>query len=99
MSINFNPSFNSILSTKLTGASSVKPPENSIQKNLLNGLKKSNELQNTQDASISDLLSGKNSDINSVVADVAKADMNFKLLVGVRDKLVDAYKETMKMQV
>jgi len=34
-----------------------------------------------------------------VVASVAKADMSFKLLVGVRDKLVEAYKETMKMQV
>ena len=41
----------------------------------------------------------KNQDINSVVADVAKADMSFKLLVGVRNKLVTAYKETMKMQV
>ena len=99
MSINFNPSFNSVLSTKMNGVGAVKPPTNNIQQNLTESLKKSNELQNTANASISDLLTGKNQDINSVVADVAKADMSFKLLVGVRDKLVSAYKETMKMQV
>jgi flagellar hook-basal body complex protein FliE len=99
MSINFNPSFNSILSTKMPGVGGVKPPANNIQKNLTNGLKKSNELMNQGNASVSDMLTGKNQDINSVVADVAKADMSFKLLVGVRDKLVAAYKETMKMQV
>ena len=38
-------------------------------------------------------------DINAVVASVAKSDMSFKLLVGVRNKLVEAYKETMRMQV
>jgi flagellar hook-basal body complex protein FliE len=46
-----------------------------------------------------DLLGGKQQDINAVVASVAKADMSFKLLVGVRNKLVEAYKETMRMQV
>ncbi|MCK5172468.1 MAG: flagellar hook-basal body complex protein FliE [Planctomycetes bacterium] len=99
MSVNFNPSFNSVLSTKLGGVNSIKPPENNTGKNLIDGLRKTNELMNVEQASISDMLTGKNQDINSVVADVAKADMSFKLLVGVRDKLVAAYKETMKMQI
>ncbi len=59
---------------------------------------KVNGLQNEANASITDLLTGKQQDINTVVASVAKADMSFKLLVGVRNKLVEAYKETMKMQ-
>ncbi len=99
MSINFNPSFDSVLSTKIGGVNAMKPPKNNVGKNLIDGLKKTNELMNIEQASISDMLTGKNQDINSVVADVAKADMSFKLLVGVRDKLVDAYKETMKMQI
>ena len=49
--------------------------------------------------SIKDLLSGKNDDITSVVSAVAKADMSFKLLVGVRNKLIVAYKQTMNMQL
>ena len=46
-----------------------------------------------------DLLSGKQQDVNAVVADVAKADMSFKMLVGVQQMLVEAYKETMRMQI
>lgn len=54
-------------------------------------------LQQSSDASIKDLLSGKNEDITSVVAAAAKADISFKLLVGVRNKLIEAYKQTMNM--
>ncbi|HUW17735.1 MAG TPA: flagellar hook-basal body complex protein FliE [Sedimentisphaerales bacterium] len=57
------------------------------------------DLQQSSDTSIKDLLSGKNADITSVVSAVAKADMGFKLLVGVRNKLIEAYKETMSMAV
>jgi flagellar hook-basal body complex protein FliE len=53
----------------------------------------------TSDASVADLLSGKNMDINSVVMAAAKADASFKLLVGVRNKLIEAYKQTMNMQI
>ncbi|HSV98628.1 MAG TPA: flagellar hook-basal body complex protein FliE [Sedimentisphaerales bacterium] len=56
-----------------------------------------NEMQNASDASIQDLLTGKTSDINSVVSAVAKADVSFKVLVGVRNKLIEAYKQTMNM--
>ncbi len=55
------------------------------------------EVQQSSDMSIKDLLSGKNEDIISVVSAAAKADMSFKLLVGVRNKLIEAYKQTMNM--
>lgn len=57
------------------------------------------DLQQSSNTSIKDLLAGKNSDITSVVASVAKADMSFKLLLGVRNKLIEAYKQTMNMQL
>lgn len=57
------------------------------------------DLQQNSDMSVKDLLAGKNEDITSVVAQVAKADMSFKLLVGVRNKLIEAYKQTMSMQL
>jgi flagellar hook-basal body complex protein FliE len=60
-------------------------------------LAKVDDLQQSSDISIKDLLSGKNEDITSVVSAVAKADMSFKLLVGVRNKLIEAYKQTMNM--
>jgi len=70
-------------------ANAVKAVENYISK--------VDDLQQSSDMSIKDLLSGKNGDILSVVSAVAKADMSFKLLVGVRNKLIEAYKQTMNM--
>ena len=58
---------------------------------------KVDDLQKESDISIKDLLSGKNEDITSMVSAVAKADISFKLLVGVRNKLIEAYKQTMNM--
>ncbi len=57
------------------------------------------DLQRSSDMSIKDLLAGRNSDITSVVTAVAEADLSFKLLIGVRNKLIEAYKQTMNMQI
>ncbi len=62
-------------------------------------ISKTNNLQELSDTSIKDMLSGKNEDITTMVSAVAKADMSFKLLVGVRNKLIEAYKQTMNMQL
>ncbi|MHC4460006.1 MAG: flagellar hook-basal body complex protein FliE [Planctomycetota bacterium] len=62
-------------------------------------ISKVDDLQQLSNASIKDLLTGKSEDIASVVSAVAKADMSFKLLVGVRNKLIEAYKRTMNMQL
>ena len=57
------------------------------------------DLQQSSDASIQDLLAGKNNDITSVISQVAKADSSFQVLVGVRNKLIEAYKQTMNMSL
>lgn len=62
-------------------------------------ISKVEEIQKDADASAVDLLTGKNQDITSVVSSVAKADMSFKLLIGVRNKLIEAYKQTMNMSI
>jgi len=49
--------------------------------------------------SIQDLLTGKSQDLLPVVAEVAKADMSFKLLMAVRNKVIEAYKQTINMQI
>jgi len=48
---------------------------------------------------IRDLVTGKTQDILPVVQAVAKADLSFKLLVGVRNKVIEAYRQTMNMQL
>ena len=100
MNVSLNPQISSISlnmpAEKLPGSS-----EGGVNfgKAVSKSLRDANEHQNEANMSISDLLSGKSQDVNSVIATVAKADMSFKLLVGVRNKLVEAYKETMKTQL
>lgn len=62
-------------------------------------LSKVDDLQQSSNTLIKDLLAGKNEDITSVVSAMAKADISFKLLVGVRNKLIEAYKQTMNMSL
>jgi flagellar hook-basal body complex protein FliE len=55
--------------------------------------------QQASTAAIQELVSGTSGDVLPAVAAVAKADMSFKLLMGVRNKIIDAYKQTMNMQI
>lgn len=56
-------------------------------------------LQQQADHSVRELLSGKSDNVHAVVMSVVKADLSFKLLVELRNKLVDAYKQTMNLRV
>lgn len=104
MSVQFNPAIGS--TNPLQGADFLRTnqtdgrqPAGDFQKAVEQSLEKVNDQQNQANLSVVDLLSGKQQDVNTVVAEMAKADMSFKLLVGVRNKLVEAYKETMRMQI
>lgn len=108
--INFNANINSVLGSPYGVAPNTKIPlpqaetaaaENTDFTKTIEAvgkhISKVDDLQQSSDMSIADLLAGKNMDITSVVSEVAKADMSFKLLVGVRNKLIEAYKQTMNM--
>ena len=58
-----------------------------------------NDLQVQADESVAELAAGRASNIHEVVVNVAKADLSFKLLLELRNKLVEAYQKTMNMQV
>jgi len=82
---------------KLSGQDDKKTEFSATVKAIGRHLSAVDELQQTSDSSIKELLSGKNQDVTSVVAAVAKADMSFKLLIGIRNQLIEAYKQTMNM--
>ncbi len=97
------PDQQSVQSKNNSGMPKVGSPDNTktgfdnAVKAIDNYISKVDDLQTSSDMSIKDLLSGKNEDITSVVSAVAKADLSFKLLVGVRNKIIEAYKQTMNM--
>lgn len=100
--INLNADVSSVLAqtSKLMsegGGDAKKTGFNETVKAVEKYISKVDDLQQSSDASIKELLTGKNEDITSVVSAVAKADMSFKLLVGVRNKLIEAYQQTMNM--
>jgi flagellar hook-basal body complex protein FliE len=77
-----------------------KPPEKTdfgqVLKNYIGQVDKD---QQASSEAIRQLLAGKSQDVLPVVAAVAKADLSFKLLMGVRNKVIEAYKQTMNMQI
>ncbi len=103
MQVNYNPNIHRAYGQNISNNSNIEKNngenKSDFAKNINSYIKKVNSDQLNSEASIQDLLTGKNQDINSVVASVAKADSSFNLLVGVRNKLIDAYKETMRMQL
>ena len=58
-----------------------------------------NQDQQSAAQAIQQLLTGKSQDVLPVVAAVAEADLSFKLLMGIRNKVIEAYKQTMNMQI
>ncbi len=70
-----------------------------FSKTLMNVVGEVDDKQQVSQTAIQDLLAGKTRDVLPVVMAVAKADMSFKLLIGVRNKVIEAYKQTMNMQV
>lgn len=58
-----------------------------------------NELQNQSDVQIRKFLAGEGPDIHTVILAVNKADLSFQLMMQIRNKLVQAYQELMRIQV
>lgn len=58
-----------------------------------------NQLQKTADTKMQQLATGKTSDIPEVMMAVEKADIALRLMVQVRNKIIEAYQDIMKMQV
>ncbi|MFW6133306.1 MAG: flagellar hook-basal body complex protein FliE [Planctomycetota bacterium] len=66
---------------------------------LQNYLGEVNQSQQGATQAVEHLLSGRTDDVLPAVTAMAEADMSFKLLVGVRNKMIEAYKQTLNMQV
>lgn len=58
-----------------------------------------NELQKASDKGMQDLATGKTDNVADVMIAAEKADIALRVMVQVRNKIVDAYQEIMKMQV
>lgn len=76
-----------------------KAPEKSFGEMLKSHLSEVNHMQNSADTAIQKLASGQSKDIHNTMVAIEKADVAFQLTMQVRNKMLDAYQEIMRMQV
>ncbi len=73
--------------------------EKSFADTLKDAIGSVNQLQKTADVQMQKLATGKAESIPDVMIAAEQADIALKLMVQVRNKVIDAYHEIMKMQV
>ncbi len=66
---------------------------------LKSAISTTNELQKQSDQEIQKLMAGESVDLHTTMIAVQKADLSFQMMMQVRNKLVQAYQEIMRMQV
>ncbi|MGZ3688466.1 MAG: flagellar hook-basal body complex protein FliE [Bdellovibrionota bacterium] len=66
---------------------------------LRNSVDKVNTMQHQADVAISELVAGRSKNIHETMLSIERADTSLKLMMQVRNKVLDAYKEIMRMQV
>jgi flagellar hook-basal body complex protein FliE len=66
---------------------------------LKQSVEKVNEYQHHADSAIKELVAGRSKNIHETMLAIERADTSLKLMMQVRNKMLDAYKEIMRMQV
>lgn len=62
-------------------------------------VKDTNESSLVADKKLQDVAAGRNKDLHGAVLAMEKADVNFRLISQVRNKVIEAYREILRMQV
>ena len=70
-----------------------------IEQNFDKLLQQVNQQQLTAEAKQVELLTSENKDIHGTMIALEKADISMRLMLQIRNKLVSAYEEVMRMQV
>jgi len=80
-------------------AKAADNPGNSFSDALTSAISDVNSLQSEAGKAIDKMVSGEASDLHGVMIAVEKARTSFDLLMEIRNKTIDAYRELMRTQV
>ncbi len=58
-----------------------------------------NQAQDQAEGEARNLMVGESADMHTAMLAVQKADLSFQMMMAVRSKLIDAYREVMRMQM
>lgn len=74
-------------------------PKEDFNSHLKNALGEVNDLQQKADQAIQQLVSEGKGDLQDTMIALEKADVSFRLMMQIRNKVLEAYQEIMRMQV
>ena len=66
---------------------------------LIKSISEVNDMQLAAEQAINDLAVGKTENVTEVMAAVEKADLAFKNLMAIRNKIIDAYREIQQLRI
>jgi flagellar hook-basal body complex protein FliE len=66
---------------------------------LKQALQEVNQVSAQAEVEARNLMTGEGADMHSAMLAVQKADISFQMMMAVRSKLIDAYREVMRMQM
>jgi len=82
-----------------TAAPKTEPGSGSFANVLANTVSEVQRLQSEADTQIQKLVSGEVKDVTEAMVAVERADVSFQTMMAIRNKMVAAYEEVMRMQV
>jgi flagellar hook-basal body complex protein FliE len=74
------------------------PPGADFKRMLNNSIQEVNKLQTQANESVQGMVLGK-TDIHTAMIDMEKAGISFRLMMAVRNKMISAYEEVIRMQI
>jgi len=92
------PAFTGTLPTSPTIPSAAETEGGGFGATLKNAISQVNELSDSSDQKVAQLVQGDRQDVHNVMIAVEKADIAFQLMMQVRNKIVNAYQEVSKLQ-
>ena len=70
----------------------------SFQETLKDSMEKVNKLQKEADEAVKKLATGQGGNIQDTMLAIEKADISFRMMMQIRNKIVEAYEEIWRMQ-
>jgi len=83
----------------LTERTKTEPGATAFSEVLDNAIDQVNDAQAAAGEEVQKVMTGEMTDIHTAMIAVQKADVSFQMMMQVRNKLVSAYQEIMKLQV
>ena len=87
------------INAQQSGIAKADDPTSSFKNLLLESLEHVNSMQHDADSAVQQLMTGGEVDPAEVLTSIQKADMTFRMMLQIRNKLVQAYQEVNQIRI